>query len=470
MRNGQSVDELVHSNKLLDSIIQSSYDGIYVADEDGNGLMVNEAYSRITGVTAKQLLQKNMADVVNEGIVSESVTLKVLQEKRQITIIQVVKEKEVLVTGSPVFNDEGAITHVVTNVRDISDLNRLKIELKETKDYTKKILTEMDDFKKRESVKLLIDGVIANSKEILDTILLIQKVAQVDSTVILLGESGVGKEVFANMIQMSSKRHVQPYVKINCGAIPPPLLESELFGYEKGAFTGADQRGKPGLFEQADGGTIFLDEIGEMPVDLQVKLLRVLQELEVMRIGGRSSKKINVRVLCATNRNLKEMVNKGTFREDLFYRLNIVPIHIPPLRERRSDIAPLAFYFVSKTNKKYQFNKKIHPEVIYLLEQYDWPGNIREMENLIERMVVTTDHDELMIHDLPHELIGGKLIKPNETLKEIVQRIEAQIISEKIKEHKTTRKTATALGISQSALVKKMKRLHVFNVDEKSTQ
>lgn len=468
--NEKEIERLRQMNKVLDSIIDSSYDGIYVADHQGYGLKVNEAYTRLTGVVADELIGKNMNDVVKEGIVSESVTLKVLKEKKAMTIMQKIQDKEFLVTGNPVFDNEGQITQVVTNLRDLSELNRLKLELYETKKYTQQILDKINEFKSKEEIKLLLDGVIAQSKEIMEVISIVKKICEVDSTVILLGETGVGKEVFANMIHLNSKRSEKPYIKVNCGAIPPQLLESELFGYEKGSFTGADRNGKAGLFEKADGGTIFLDEIGEVPLELQVKLLRVLQEFEVTRIGGSQAKRVNVRIISATNRDLKKMVQENTFREDLYYRLNIVPIHIPPLRERIADIAPLAYYFLNKVNEKYQLKKRFHSEVIYLMEQYQWPGNIREMENLIERIAVTTDEEEITVDDFPsgifHTIIqtnnaheGEKLTSLG--LKEIVAELERRLIKDSISEYKTTRKAAKVLGISQSALVKKMKKLGV---------
>ncbi|WP_269758049.1 sigma-54-dependent Fis family transcriptional regulator [Thalassobacillus sp. C254] len=287
---------------------------------------------------------KNMADVVKNGIVSESVTFKVLEQKKSVTIVQRVKGKEVLVTGNPVYNDHGEISYIVTNVRDITDLNHTKMELKKQKDSNKKMREQIEVFKKKEGVKLLLDGIVAQSNEIIKAVSLAKKVSEVDSTVILLGESGVGKEVFANMIHMGSHRSQSPYIKVNCGAIPSQLLEAELFGYEKGAFTGADQKGRKGLFEEAENGTIFLDEVGEVPLELQVKLLRVLQEFEVRRVGSALSKKIDVRVIAATNKNLEEMVEKGKFREDLYYRLNIIPITIPPLRERRQTLHLLLIF------------------------------------------------------------------------------------------------------------------------------
>ncbi|MBB6448741.1 PAS domain S-box-containing protein [Geomicrobium halophilum] len=459
-------NEPQYYSKLLDSIIQSSYDGIYVADAYGIGWTVNDAYTRITGVRKEELINRDLRSVVNEGIISESVTFKVLKEKKSVTIIQKVKDTEILATGSPVWDDRGAITHVVTNIRDLSDLNFLMEELNTSRAFTEKILAEVDELRQVENTKWLLNGVIAQSKETMKAVSVSQKVAKVDSTVILTGESGVGKEVFANIIHLGSHRADKPHIKVNCGAIPAQLLESELFGYEKGSFTGAEKTGKAGLFEKANEGTIFLDEVGDIPLDLQVKLLRVLQEFEVVRVGGYQPKPIDVRVVAATNRNLEEQVQKGEFREDLFYRLNIVPIHIPSLRERTADIAPLMYYFLNNVNKKYELNKRFQAGVISALESYQWPGNIREMKNVIERVAVTTDHDEIDIYDFPDQFIDNfdpkdqrkKTSYKNKGLKEAIMDVEQEMIKSKIQQGKTTRKAADDLGISQSSLVKKMKK------------
>lgn len=452
------------SNDTFYPIIQSSYDGIYVADGKGNGVLVNQAYSRITGISPDDLIGKNMKEVVEKGLVSESVTFKVLEERKPITITQIVKGKEVLVTGNPVFDQKtGVIAYVVTNMRDITELNQLKFELRKSRQLTQKYLDEIEDFKNKEIYQMHLDGIVAHDKEIIKVLKLAQKVAKVDSTVLLLGESGVGKEVIVKLLHNTSHRANNPLIKVNCAAIPEHLLESELFGYEKGAFTGADNRGKPGLFEQANGGTIFLDEIGDMQLDLQAKLLRVLQEFEITRVGGRKPVKIDVRVVSATNMNLEQIVKEGKFREDLYYRLNIVPIKIPPLRNRRADVAPLAYFFLNKTNNRYQFTKRFQPDVIHYFEQYMWPGNIREMENLIERLVVTSDHDEIRIDDLPLSVLDSGVSKKPEklSLKEITENLERRIIKENLEEYKTTRKVAEILGMSQSTLVKKMKRLGI---------
>ncbi|WP_254842756.1 sigma-54-dependent Fis family transcriptional regulator [Bacillus sp. MRMR6] len=459
-RNGVTKGEM---EELFLSIFKSSYDGIFVADKKGIGIMVNQAYTRITGVGSHELLGKTMKKVVQEGIVSDSVTLQVLEDQKPHTIVQNVRGKEVLVTGSPVFDKNGEISYVVTNVRDISDLNQMKNELRQSKKLAERYISEIEDFKKRELIHMHLDGIVAQSQEIMKVFHLARKVAKVDSGVLVLGESGVGKEVIVNYIHQESDRSGYPLIKVNCGAIPEHLLESELFGYEKGAFTGANSQGKPGLFELASGGTIFLDEIGDMPIDLQVKLLRVLQEFEIMRVGGTKTIKIDVRVVSATHKNLEEMVEKNEFRRDLYYRLNIVPIKVPSLRERRTDIVSLAFFFLNKSNKKNKFNKRFHPNIINFFENYEWPGNIRELENLVERLVVTSDSEEISLNDLPDGFVQGndQINQEKWKLKEILANVERRIILEQMAESKTTRRAAKELGISQSALVKKMQKLNI---------
>ena len=454
-------DELKQINRVLESIINSSYDAICVNDRHARGVFSNDAYSKEVGVQWEEFIGKSLYDLIEKGFISDSAATNVLKDKCVKTIIQRVNGKELLVTGTPVFDEDGEISHVVSNVRDISDLNKLKAELYETKVLSKKYLQEIRDLRRKEGARLLTEGVIAQSKEIIDVIHMTKKVSKVDSAVLLLGESGVGKEVFANMIHGNSKRSDGPYIKVNCAAIPENLLESELFGYEKGAFTGANQKGKLGYFEQAEGGTIFLDEIGEMPLDLQVKLLRVLQEYEIMRVGGTKRIKVDVRIISATNRSLSELVEKGEFRKDLYYRLNIVPIEIPPLRNRKADIPPLAYFFLNNMNEKYNMKIRIQPEVIHCFEEYDWPGNIREMENLIERLVVISDSDEITLDHLPETFFSEGTPVKKLTLKEIVNKVEKKAIKEAMFEYGTTRKAARKLGISQSALVKKMQKLEI---------
>ncbi|WP_254866595.1 sigma-54-dependent Fis family transcriptional regulator [Geobacillus sp. LEMMY01] len=456
------IRELQKKAALYEGVINASYDPIFIADKHGYGIKMNEAYTRVTGITEDQLIGRHLKDVVQDGIISESVSLKVLQEKRRVTIIQHVNGKDLLVTGNPIFDEDGDVSYVVTNLRDISALKMLEQELMRTKALADQYLQEIKVYQRREDI-IRHEGVIAHSRQMLHVLHLAQKIAPFNSTVLLLGESGVGKEVIANLIQKWSPRSDKPFIKVNCAAIPKELIESELFGYEKGAFTGADSRGRPGLFEQAHTGTIFLDEIGEMPLSLQGKLLRVLQEFEVTRIGGRQTIKIDVRVISATNQDLESLVKQGKFREDLYYRLNIIPIHIPPLRERQEDIPLLAHYFLERANQKYRLNKQFTDDALLAMKSYAWPGNVREMQNLIERLVITTETDHITAIHLPfsHSSSSLEMKQASKTMKDMVRNLERELILKAISEYKTTRKAAQALGISQSALVKKMQRLGI---------
>ncbi len=293
---------------------------------------------------------------------------------------------------------------------------------------------------------------------------LASKVAEVDSTVLITGESGVGKEVLASYIHANSKRSDKPFIKINCGAIPVTLLESEFFGYEKGAFTGASKEGKTGIFELAHNGTLFLDEIGEIPLPLQVKLLRVLQENEFLRVGGTKLIKVNVRIIGATNKDLEQEIKKGNFREDLFYRLNVVPIHIPSLRKRKEDILPLTLFFLKQFNEKYHKNKSISHEVIESFQNYNWAGNIRELQNIIERLVVLADSDHIDIADLPsifrrHNVSEAITIHKIMPLKQAISFVEKQLITMAKEKYSTTSKIAEVLGVDQSTISRKINKI-----------
>lgn len=294
---------------------------------------------------------------------------------------------------------------------------------------------------------------------------LIYHICDLDATVLLLGETGVGKGYIAKVIHESSIRKEQPFVPINCGAIPENLLESELFGYEGGAFTGATKDGKRGLFEIAGEGTIFLDEIGDMPMNLQVKLLHVLDERKVFRIGGEKPIEVKGRIIAATNKDLKKLIEEEKFREDLYYRLNVVPINIPPLRERKEDIPALIKMFLNNYNKEHGTSKTISEKGYNILIEYDYPGNIRELENIVERLVITTFDDLVkdkqileIVEPLNKICIDSDEIIP---LREAVEQVERKMLIAAFKEYKTTRKVAAALGIDQSTVVKKAKKLKI---------
>ncbi|MED3712132.1 sigma 54-interacting transcriptional regulator [Peribacillus frigoritolerans] len=447
-------------NRALDAIIENSYDGIYITDQDGITLYTNSAIERITGIPKEYYIGKSVDQLIKRGILNASVTHKVVKLRRTVSVVQDnFAGKETLITGSPVFNAEGEIEQVVTNIRDLSDLNELMHELTKANELNHQYKQEIEKLRKITSK----DGVVFVSDKMKMIYEIAERISDIDATVLILGETGVGKDVLArNIYNRSIRSKKGDFIKINCGAIPADLLESELFGYEGGAFTGANQKGKPGMFELAESGILFLDEVGELPLQLQVKLLRALQEREIQRIGGTKPKKIDVRIIAATNRNLSEMVKSGDFREDLFYRLNVIPITIPPLRERREDILALTDLFLTKANEQYKFSKEIDSRLKEYFYQHDWPGNVRELINIVERLVVLTDNRILSINDLPEEYQPENRNQPNLnatlTLKEAVERAEKEILTKAAQTYQTTYEIAEALESSQATIVRKLKK------------
>lgn len=444
-------------NQELDAIIESSFDGLYITNGDGYTLRVNKAYERITGVDSSVFLGRHIKDIIRDGIVSESVTALVLERKEPVTIIQQNKSgKTTLATGNPVFDRNGNIFRVVSNVRDITELNLLKQELEQARGLSLHYEKQLRTLRYAGSDKMVV-----HSAKMKDLMGLVMRLAKVDSTILITGESGTGKELIAETLHKNSTRYDGPFIKVNCGAIPENLLESELFGYDYGAFTGAKKQGKAGYFELAMGGTLFLDEIGDLPLNLQVKLLRVLQSREIVRVGGEKPLKIDARILAGTNRNLLEMVQNKEFREDLYYRLNVVPVNVPPLRDRKEDIPALITHFVLMFNLKYKLNKRISQDMIDILLRYDWPGNVRELENLIERLVVVSSRDTLTKDDLPSNLRGDNLDVLNVQvsglmpLKDAVESVERQVLEKAYAECRTTRQMAKVLKVDASTIVRK---------------
>lgn len=452
------VTEVEKINRSLDATIENSYDGIYITDQKGITLYTNSAIERITGIPKEYYLGKSVDQLIKRGILNSSVTHKVVKQRRTVSVVQEnFAGKETLITGSPVFNNEGDVEQVVTNIRDLSDLNELMHELMKVNELNYHYKQEIEKLRKITSH----DGVVFVSEKMKMIYEVADRISDIDVTVLILGETGVGKDVLARHIFSTSVRSKKgEFIKINCGAIPEDLLESELFGYEGGAFTGANQKGKQGLFELAEGGVLFLDEIGELPLQLQVKLLRAIQDREIQRIGGTKPKKIDVRIIAATNRNLVEMVKKGDFREDLYYRLNVIPITIPPLRERRDDILALLDLFLAKANEQYHFNKALELSLKDYFYQHDWPGNVRELINIVERLVVLTDKALLSISDLPVEYQPTHPYHTSKTmtLKECVEKAEREVLERAVKTYQTTYEMAEALDSSQATIVRKLKK------------
>lgn len=453
-------------NEELDAIVESSYDGLFITDGKGKTLRYNKAFEQLTGISAVEYLGKGVDEIKRDGIISDPVTNHVLEKGKSITVMQETKTgKLVLTTGNPIFDEDGKIIRVVCNVRDITELTLLKQELEKVQELSQHYESQLRSLKQHFTGD---EKLVFTSSKMSNLVEMAMRVATVDATVLITGESGTGKELVAELIHSSSNRSNKPLIKINCGAIPENLLESELFGYDAGAFTGAKKEGKPGYIELTAGGTLFLDEIGELPYNLQVKLLRFLQSKEFTRIGGDRPIKVDVRIITATNRNLMDMVQNKEFREDLFYRLNVIPVHIPPLRDRNEDIPALVAHFTQLFNRKYNLNKRISPDVVDIFTHYDWPGNVRELNSLIERTIVITDRDTITRDDLPaHMWDRGEaassyvLVSGIVPLKMAIESVEKQLLEKVYAQGQTTRQMAKKLDVDASTLVRKAAKYNI---------
>lgn len=445
------------------SIGDAVSDGICIVDNKGIVIAVNKGYTEITGIREEELVGKGIESVVIEGYFDNSISLLVIEQKKKITSLATINNNnKVLITGNPIFDEDGEVIQVLTVMRDLTELLKLKDEIEMAEKKNEKYLNELNYYRSKFIKNKSFIGESVKIREIKE---LISYVAKTEATILITGETGCGKEIIAKEIHEKSDRKDNPYIKVNCAAIPESLIESELFGYEKGSFTGALNKEKLGMFEIANGGTLLLDEIGEMPMNLQSKLLRVLQEKELTRVGGTKSIKLDVRVIASTNCNLEELIKQGKFREDLFYRLNVLPIKIPPLRERKSDIKLLINAFVDKFNTKYNKNKKIESMAVEGLEYYDWPGNVRELQNIIERLIVIDDsyyiNYENVVNVLGKDKINFKKNSEDLTLKEAVERLERQMIEQALRSHGSTYKAAKILGVAQPTVFRKAKALGV---------
>jgi transcriptional regulator with PAS, ATPase and Fis domain len=428
--------------ETLKKILDHSSDEIFVLDAEQRVIYVNGVCEKHYGLKPEEVVGKYNFELYEKGYWKPSTIPLVYKEKKTVTIkMTTYLGAELLTTAVPILNDKNEIEYVVTTSQELQNYKIIKNEKEE----------------KLHSDPQNVATPITNCEKMKNILKVCEKIAKVDSTVLIQGESGTGKGVLANYIHSISKRSDKTFLKINCAALPGDLLESELFGYTEGAFTGASKKGKKGLLEIADQGTLFLDEIGEMPLSLQAKLLQVIQEKQFLPIGGREMKKVDVRIIAATNRDLVDMVQKNQFREDLFYRLNIIDIQLPPLRERKEDIIPLTYNFLYKFNKKYEMNKIISQECLDLFYWYTWPGNIRQLENVMERLVVTSD-SIIQQADLPDLIL--KNIKPKtqyflpSELDHALDHVKKTLVTQSYKKHKSSRKVAKDLNISQTRAAK----------------
>ena len=446
----------------FDALLNASFDGFVVSDAQGTVLKVNKAYTRISGLREEEIVGQSLPALVKKGVLKHTVSMEVIKRRIPITMMHsYATGSTALVTGTPIFDEDGQLALVIVNVRDITQLNKLRERLGEDAvagDPNTSI------FLSPEYADLPTFNLVIHSDKMRRCLWSALKAARYDSPVLILGESGVGKGRFARLIHDAGPQRDGPFVHLNCGAIPEPLVESELFGYERGAVTGALTTGKAGQFELAQNGTIFLDEVGELSLNLQVKLLNVIEEKRVQRLGGRHSVAINARLVAAPSRDLKTMVAEGRFREELYFRLNVVPLRIPPLRERAEDVPVMITTFLESLGRKYGVRKRLAPEVLQALTDYHYPGNVRELENILERLVILSDGEVIQVaylnlcafetprRDAPVPLgaVAG--------LGEMLDQFEARVLRESLDQCRTMRETAARLGISIPTLWRKLRK------------
>ena len=455
----EEVTDLKEVQTLLEAIINSSEEAISVVDEKGRGLVINPAYTKLTGLTEEDILGKPATTDIVEG---ESMHMKVLRTRRAVRGIHMKigqKKRDVIVNVAPVIVD-GILKGSVGVIRDVSEIQKLTNELNRARQIIRTL-----------EAKYSFDDIVGDSDETTAAIEQAKLGANTPATVLLRGESGTGKELFAHAIHNSSNRKYNKFVRVNCAAISETLLESELFGYEEGAFSGAKRGGKRGFFEEANNGSVFLDEIGELSANTQAKLLRVLQEKEIVKVGGTKAIPINVRVIAATHVNLEKAILEGEFREDLYYRLNKIPIQIPSLRQRKGDIPAIAERLIQKINQDYGRNVEgLTDSAVSYLQSYEWPGNVRELENILGRAIIFMNYNEIYIdvHHLPPlhkeeqvETKQNNLLPELEekALEHLVTEFEGNIIREYLEKFDGNKtKTAKALGISVRNLYYKLEK------------
>jgi PAS domain S-box-containing protein len=455
----EELEKEKHAGEVLNTILEMVYDGIIVVDKDGYITMMSKAYTEFLEVNRKDVIGKHVTDVIQNTrmhIVAETGMTETAQ-------LQKLKGRYMIATRVPIIKEgkvEGAVGKVLfRNIKDFNSLyNKISKIEKEVEHYK-------GDAKESNSATYSFDNIIGSSSKIEEAKSIGRKAALTNSNVLLKGESGTGKELFAHAIHKASDRAHGNFVKVNCAAIPTDLLESELFGYEKGSFTGAKKEGKIGKFQLADGGTIFLDEIGDMPLHMQAKLLRVLQEKEVERIGSLVTKRIDIRVIAATNRNLEQMVKAGEFREDLYYRLNVVTINIPPLRERPEDIVTLTSYLIDKICKKLDKNVKgMTRKAIECIKNYKWEGNVRQLENVIERAINIVEYGkEVKLEHLSYDIVGKAFEQPIDKLDDILNKAEKEAILNALSAYNGNKsKVAKVLNISRTTLYEKMTKHNIL--------
>ncbi|MBT2618887.1 MULTISPECIES: sigma-54-dependent Fis family transcriptional regulator [unclassified Bacillus (in: firmicutes)] len=455
-------------DKHFHHIFNHLKDGIFIADSKGVALWVNDTSTKQMGAPRSKIIGRSVIDLEKAGLFNPSITIDVLERKESVTKVQTSKGRQYLATGYLVRIQEDNTEYILVQVKDITETVKDSFKLEKAEALLQKYWDELQQMKLNHNEGGKKQLVIGNSKKHKEMFELIGSVASVDVTVLLHGETGVGKSMVAEEIHKKGYRSDKPFVQINCSAIPEALLESELFGYKKGAFTGANSGGKIGLVEKAKGGTLFLDEIGELPLNLQPKLLQLLQNKSFIPIGSTDLKEVDIRIITATNQDLLQMVHEKRFREDLYYRLNVVAIQIPALRERKEDILPLIFNYFDLFKAKYKKTSTLSNELLDSLQNYSWPGNIRELENMMERLVVTAKSNVIektalsnkVLEEIQHKE-SSNISLNGQSLPTYLEQVEQRAIMEAKKEHKSTRKAAQSLGITQSSFMRRLKKYNL---------
>lgn len=465
----------------LCTILDALEDPIHIIDTDGILVFANLAWEKLIGLPRESAVGLYINDAISRGNqgfyfsiekdedsraaqfthfdqkLFDSIALTALEKRKRVSMFAYSSSKNrFMLTSIPLYKGD-RLQYVLTWCLDLTNFSQLCDDLQSAIEKNKLISEELEFYRKMTTSQ----NMIGKCPQMIALMKTVEYVAGTDATVLITGESGVGKEVLTNEIYQRSGRKGKPFIRVNCASIPESLMESELFGYERGAFTGA-VKSKPGMFELANHGTLLLDEVGELPRALQPKLLRALQEREIIRVGGISTIPVDVRLIAATNQDLEAMVEGGTFRRDLYYRLNLIPLHIPPLRERGDDIPLLAVHFLEKFNAKYGKKKELTDEAMQIMKEYPWPGNIREMENLLERLVIIGEEHWLTAPRLMAILENGdgaalRLDPSGASLKDMVADYEKKLLKEALTRYGTTYKTAQALNTSQPTVARKAK-------------
>lgn len=455
--NQLSGDNSIPAFKDIYRLLEALFDDVVISDGQGVIIWVSPSFEKTYGIASDQVVGKTSQEMERQQVFSPAVASLVLKSKQKTTIVEQNRQgKMLIVTGIPIFNHSGQIDRVISYSVDAAYFTELKKHHDHLENTLSLVSTELRELRQKQLER---PGILSENPQMKNVLRLVKKVAAVDTNVLITGESGVGKNLIARLIHQSSSRKAGPFIEIDCGAIPGSLLESELFGYESGAFTGAQRSGKIGMIELAQNGTLFLDEISELPLNLQVKFLKLIQEKTLTRVGGTRPQKVDFRLIAATNRNLSMMTEAGQFREDLYYRLNVVSIGIPPLRERTEDILPLTQFFLDQANAEFKSQKTIANDALDLFSAYAWPGNIRQLKNIVESLVIITDETVIMPENLPDYMKNLSQNHPHQesTLKTTLREKEREIVQQAYDQCPTSVGVAKALGISQPSASRKIK-------------